>query len=248
MLINIFLVVMSQPEQNTEAKAPKQSNTLADLIFNIAIPSLILMKLSGEEYLGTVYALVVALAFPIGYGLYDFIRSRSLNFFSLLGFLSTLLTGGIGLYELDAEWLAIKEAAIPAVIGLVVLLSGFWGKPLLAKLILNPAIFNLPLIYDTLAQKNKTEDFKAKIQRANHLLAVTFVFSSTMNYLLAKWIVTSPAGTVEFNEQLGEMTMLSYPVIVIPSTIMLFVILFYVVRIITRLTGMKFEQVLQVEE
>jgi intracellular septation protein A len=228
--------------------APKQSNTLADLIFNIVVPSVILMKLSGDEYLGTVTALLVALSFPLAYGLYDLIKNKSLNFFSLLGFLSTLLTGGIGLYELDAEWLAIKEAAIPAVIGLVVLLSGFWGKPLLAKLLLNPAIFNLDLIYDTLAKKNKTDEFRSKINRANHLLAVTFVFSSTMNYLLAKWIVTSPAGTVEFNEQLGEMTMLSYPVIVIPSTIMLFVILFYVVRIITRLTGMKFEQVLNAEE
>jgi hypothetical protein len=176
------------------------------------------------------------------------IKKKSLKNITHLALLSTLLTGGIGHYELHAEWLAIKEAAIPAVIGLVVLLSGFWGKPLLAKLLLNPAIFNLDLIYDTLAKKNKTDEFRSKINRANHLLAVTFVFSSTMNYLLAKWIVISPAGTVEFNEQLGEMTMLSYPVIVIPSTIMLFVILFYVVRIITRLTGMKFEQVLNAEE
>ena len=108
-------------------KKPQASNTFLELIFNILIPSLILMKLSSDEYLGTVYGLVVALMFPLVYGLYDFYKSKGLNFFSVLGFLSTLLTGGIGLFELDAEWLAIKEAAIPAVIGLVVLWSGFYG-------------------------------------------------------------------------------------------------------------------------
>ncbi|MFQ3194028.1 MAG: intracellular septation protein A, partial [Colwellia sp.] len=164
----------------TTAKRP---NAFLEIIFNIAIPSLILMKLSGDEYLGTVPALIVALLFPLGYGLSDFIRNKSMNFISLLGFLSTLLTGSIGLFELDVEWLAIKEAAIPAVIGLVVLISGFWGKPLIAKVMLNPLLFNLDLIYQTLENKNKTQAFKARIQWANHLLSSTFVFSAAMNYL-----------------------------------------------------------------
>ena len=140
--------------------------------------------------------------------------------------------------------MAIKEAAIPSAIGLVVLISGFWGKPLIAKILLNPVLFNLDLIYQTLSDNNKTDIFKAKVQRANHLLSITFVFSATMNYLLAKWIVVSPAGTTEFNEQLGEMTMLSYPVIAIPSMIMLSAIMFYVVKNVTKLTGLKFDQML----
>ncbi|MEW6998684.1 VC0807 family protein [Colwelliaceae bacterium BS250] len=228
----------------TPPTTKRPNNTLLELIYNIVIPSVILMKLSGPEYLGSVYALVVALLFPIGYGLHDFIKNKSMNFISLLGFLSTLLTGGIGLFELDVQWLAIKEAAIPSAIGLVVLISGFWGKPLIAKVLLNPLLFNLDLIYQTLSNKNKTEEFKAKIQWANHLLSITFVFSATMNYLLAKWIVVSPAGTTEFNEQLGEMTMLSYPVIAIPSMVMLIAIMFYVVKSLMKLTGLKLEQVL----
>jgi hypothetical protein len=233
---------------STQNKTKRPNNTFLELIFNIAIPSLILMKLSGDEYLGSMYALVLALFFPIGYGLYDFIKNKSMNFISLLGFLSTLLTGGIGLFELDVEWLAIKEAAIPSAIGLVVLISGFWGKPLIAKVLLNPLIFNLDLIYESLSNKGKTDKFKAKIQFANHLLAVAFVFSATMNYLLAKWIVVSPAGTSEFNEQLGEMTMLSYPVIAIPSMIMLAAIMFYVVKSVMKLTGLTLEQILNAEK
>ncbi|TYK67013.1 VC0807 family protein [Colwellia echini] len=226
----------------------KRPNTLLEIIFNIAVPSIILMKLSGDEYLGSVNALILALLFPLCYGVYDFVQNKSMNFISLLGFLSTLLTGGIGLFELDVQWLAIKEAAIPSVIGLVVLISGFWGKPLIAKLLLNPMLFNLDLIYQTLADNNKTEIFKAIIQRANHLLSMTFVFSATMNYLLAKWVVTSPAGTTEFNEQLGEMTLYSYPVIAIPSMVMLMAIMFYVVRSIMKLTNLKFEEILNAEK
>jgi intracellular septation protein A len=226
----------------------KRPNTFLELLYNIAIPSIILMKLSTDEYLGTVPALIVALLFPLGYGLYDFIKNKSMNFISLLGFFSTLLTGGIGLFELDVEWLAIKEAAIPSVIGIVVLISGFWGKPLIAKILLNPLLFNLDLIYQTLASKNKTDQFKARIQWANHLLASTFVFSATMNYLLAKWIVISPAGTVEFNEQLGEMTLLSYPVIAIPSMVMLIAIMFYVVKSTMKLTDLTLEKILNGEK
>ncbi|MEI6893856.1 MAG: VC0807 family protein [Colwellia sp.] len=233
---------------STKTQTKRPSNTLLELIFNIAIPSIILMKLSGEENLGSVNALILALTFPIVYGLYDFIKNKSMNFISLLGFLSTLLTGGIGLFELDVEWLAIKEAAIPAAIGLVVLVSGFWGKPLIAKILLNPILFNLTLIYESLESKNKTYDFKVKVNRANHLLSITFVFSATMNYLLAKWIVVSPAGTTQFNEQLGEMTMLSYPVIAIPSMIMLFAIMFYVVKSIMKLTGLKLDEILHAEK
>jgi len=233
---------------STQTPTKRPNNTFLELIYNIAIPSIILMKLSGDEYLGSMYALIMALFFPLGYGLYDFIKNKSMNFISLLGFLSTLLTGGIGLFELDVEWLAIKEAAIPSIIGLVVLISGFWGKPLIAKVLLNPILFNLDLIYQVLSEQNKTDEFKAKIQRANHLLAITFVFSATMNYLLAKWIVVSPAGTTKFNEQLGEMTMLSYPVIAIPSMIMLMAIMFYVVKSLMKLTDLKFEQILNADK
>lgn len=222
----------------------KKDNPLLEIIFNIAIPSLILMKLSSPDALGAVMALVIALAFPIGYAIYSFYKVRELNLFSVFGFLSTLLTGGIALFELDVEWLAIKEASIPALIAFIVFISGFWGKPLLVRLILNPTLFKVDEIYELLDQKGNTELFKKKINHANILLASTFVFSAIMNYVLAKWLVTSPSGTTEFNEQLGQMTLLSYPIIAIPSLIMMLGLLFYVGKITSKLTGLEFNQLL----
>jgi hypothetical protein len=40
--------------------------------------------------------------------------------------------------------------------------------------------------------------FERRLKVATLLVAGTFFFSSTMNFILARWIVTSPAGSVAF--------------------------------------------------
>ncbi|RLA05529.1 MAG: MFS transporter, partial [Gammaproteobacteria bacterium] len=119
-------------------KNSAKSNPLIDLLISIIIPSVILMKLSGDQWLGTTYALLVALAFPFSYGVYELIIHKKFNFISLLGIVSVLLTGGIGIMELEPKWLAIKEAAIPLIIGLVVLGSMKTRYPLVKTLLFNP--------------------------------------------------------------------------------------------------------------
>ena len=90
--------------------AAKKNNQLIELIINIVIPSLILMKLSAEQYLGTANALLLALAFPLGWGLYDLLRNRKTNFIAILGLVSILLTGGIGLLHGVVEPVRTGEA------------------------------------------------------------------------------------------------------------------------------------------
>ncbi len=204
---------------NTTAKKP---NPLFEILFNVFIPSFILMKFSGDEHLGTAMALVVALLFPIIYGGMDLVRNKKFNFISALGFISVLLTGGIGLLELDTRWLALKEALIPGLIGLAVLGSTFTRYPLMQKLVLNDTVLNLALINQRLKENGKTDAFERCLMSSNYLFASTFAFSSAMNYFLATWIVTSPSGTAAFNEELGKMTLYSYPMIAIPSMLMMF--------------------------
>jgi hypothetical protein len=122
-----------------------------------------------------------------------------------------------------------------------------YSKPLIAKLLLNEYMFKVELIYTKLRESEQTDVFKAKVGFANKLLALTFIFSAVMNYGLAKWLVTSPAGTVAFNEELGHMTLMSYPVIVLPSMIMLGALMFYVAKVIKNLTGYKLSDLLIVQ-
>ncbi|HHF0481394.1 MULTISPECIES: VC0807 family protein [Vibrio] len=225
---------------NTTAKKP---NPLFEILFNVFIPSFILMKFSGDEHLGTAMALVVALLFPIIYGGMDLVRNKKFNFISVLGFISVLLTGGIGLLELDTRWLALKEALIPGLIGLAVLGSTFTRYPLMQKLVLNDTVLNLSLINERLKENGQSEAFERCLMSSNYLFASTFAFSSAMNYFLATWIVTSPSGTAAFNEELGKMTLYSYPMIAIPSMLMMFGIFYYIWRQVRTMTSLETEQI-----
>ena len=74
---------------------------LIDLLVSIILPSIILMKFSGDNDLGATGALITALAFPISWGLFELVKYRKFNFIALLGLISVLLTGGIGLLQLE---------------------------------------------------------------------------------------------------------------------------------------------------
>ena len=224
--------------------APHKPRPFIDLLISIVIPSLILMKLSGDTRLGPDGALLLALAFPLGWGAFELVKYRKFNFVALLGLVSVILTGGIGLLHLDNQWLAIKEAAIPGLIGIAVLVSTRTRYPLIRTLLFNKTVLNVDKIHERLEQGGHTQRFEARLLRATYLLSGTFFFSSAMNYVLAKWIVTSPAGSEAFNDELGRMTLLSYPMIAIPSMIMLMAIFYYLWRTIHDLTGLKLEEIM----
>ena len=235
---------MSNNVSMTPATPAHKPRPLTDLLVSLVIPSIILMKFSGAEHLGASTALVVALAFPLGWGLIAFFRYRQFNFIALLGLVSIVLTGGIGLLQLDPQWLAIKEAAIPGLIGIGVLLSTYTRYPLIRTLVYNPKFINVERIRQKLDESDNGRTFETRLQNATYLLASTFLFSSVMNYILAKSVVTSPAGSAAFNEELGQMTLLSYPVIAIPATLMMMGVFYYLWRTINGLTGLKLEEIL----
>ena len=226
------------------APAQHKPRPLIDLLVSILLPSIILMKLSGDDNLGATNALLLALAFPVGWGLFELVQYRKFNFIALLGVISVLLTGGIGVLQLDTRWLAIKEAAVPGVIGLAVLISTRTRYPLIRTLLYNEKVINVALVQERLQERGLVDIFNLRLLRATYLLAGTFFFSSAMNYIVAKWIVVSPAGTEAFNEELGQMTLVSYPMIAIPSMIMMMAILFYLWRTIHGLTGLSMEEIM----
>ncbi|WP_346836916.1 VC0807 family protein [Microbulbifer sp. SAOS-129_SWC] len=228
-------------EQRSE---PRRESLLANLALNIVIPTLILTKLSGDAWLGTKWAIVVALAFPLGYGLRDLVRSRRVNFFSALGIVSIMLTGGISLLELDAEYIAIKEAAIPGLLGIATVVSLYTRWPLVRTLLYNDRILDTAKIARALSGKGNENAFERTLLQASWMIAGSFFLSSGLNYLLAKLLLKSQPGTEAFNEELGKMTAMSFPVIALPATIILMLVLFFLFRRIGKLTGLKLEEVI----
>lgn len=235
---------MNTPPQSPADRPKHKPRPFVDLLVSIVIPSVILMKFSDDADLGASTALVLALAFPLGWGLFELIRYRKFNGIAILGLISVLLTGGIGLLELETRWLAIKEAAIPGILGIGVLVSTRTRYPLIRTLLYNPRVMNVDRIHQALLDRGHEALFETRLLNANYLLSGTFFFSSVMNYVLAKWIVTSPAGSAAFNEELGRLTLLSYPMIAIPSMIMMMAIFYYLWKTIHGLTGLSLDNIL----
>ncbi|MEX2353716.1 MAG: VC0807 family protein, partial [Gammaproteobacteria bacterium] len=128
--------------------------------------------------------------------------------------------------------------------GLAVLISTKTRYPLIRTLLYNPNLLDVNKIQAALESNNQVKEFDKRLLNATYFFSATFLFSSIMNYVLARWIVTSPSGTQAFNEELGRMTLLSYPMIAIPSTVMMMFIFYYLWRTIRRLTGFTLEEVM----
>lgn len=217
----------------------QKESPFLNLIINIAIPVFILTKFSSSDSLGPLWGLIVALSFPILYGIYDIIILKKTNILSIVGVISIILTGSMGILQLDPKWIALKEAAIPLVIGIVVLALSNTKYSVLELL--------LKQVIDMNKVKTLTKDKKAlnhNIQVTTYIIAFSFLVSSILNYILAKVILKSPPGTESFNQELAQMTALSFPVIAIPSMIILTAGIMYLIHNIKKITHTDLEEII----
>ncbi len=225
-------------------KRPQNSHLFLELIICVILPTVILKYLSPDDRLGPVLALIVGLSFPLLFGLRQFWTERKFGFIPALGFISILLTSSIGLLELDPKYIAIKEAAIPLIIGVGTIISLKTPYPLVKTFIYNDKILQIDKVDAALAERNNQGPFDYALKIATYILASSFVLSAILNYALAKYIVTSPAGTAAFNDELGTMNLLSYPVITIPCVIVMVYAMMYLFKQIKKLTGLDFEEII----
>jgi intracellular septation protein A len=238
------VAVLARSMTAPAAARPPKENLLLNLVCNVALPGFILAKLSKPEWLGPKPALLVALAFPLGYGIYDLIKRRNFNFLSALGFASTLATGGLGLLKLEPFWFAVKETIVPTLIGLTVIVSQWTKKPLVRSLLFNEQVINVALIDEKVAALNQTAAFNRLLARSSWLLASSFALSAVLNFALARYLITAMPDTPEFNEQLGTMTWMSWPVIALPSMGFMLFALWKLLKGVTQLTGLPLEDIL----
>ena len=168
---------------------PKQEeHPLANIMINVLIPVLALSYLSKDPefqesigkavkpwHIGPMKALIVSLLFPIGYGVWAYLKTRKANFFSLLGLVSVLLTGGLTLFLWNkdgtvkpnaAVLFGLKEASIPLILGLAVIGSHRTTTPLLRTFLYSDSLFDIRKIENTVAEQNVTPAYQTALWRA----------------------------------------------------------------------------------
>jgi hypothetical protein len=236
----------------TDKPPVKKENTFLNLGFNIILPILVLNK--GKKWLGpqlepyfdnvAVPILIIAVLFPIAYFIYDYFKRSKYNLFSILGLVSVLLTGGIGILEIPTAWFAVKEAAIPLLLGIAVVVSLKTPWPLIRTLLYNPEILDVDKVHSALVKHDSESAFEQLLTKCTWLLASSFLLSAVLNFVLARWLVVSPSGTDAFNQEVGKMMTWSWPVIVIPSMAIMMLVLWMLLGGIKKMTGLNLEDVL----
>jgi hypothetical protein len=219
----------------------KPENLWVNLLCNAVFPAVVLTTLSKEHRLGPMWALLLAISLPLGYGIYDLVTRRKWNVFSVLGVISIGLTGGFGLFRLSGLWFAIKEAAVPLVIGSAIPLTLRTRQPLVKVMVCNDQVLNMAKVDAALDAPGKRTAFERLLSHVSWILAGSFGLSALLNFLLAMSILRSPSGTPAFSEELGRLTMLSYPVIVLPTMVVMIFGMWRLITGIERITGLRGE-------
>lgn len=222
-------------------RAPARENIWLALACNAAYPAIVLSLLSDEDRLGPTWSLLAAISVPLGYGIRDYWRNRRWNIFSLLGVVSTLLTGGFGLLKLSGFAFAVKEAAVPLVLGLAVPLSLRMKQPLVRLLLFNDQILDTKRIETALDERQQRPAFDGLLRQASWIVASSFFLSAALNFILAIVLLKSPPGTPDFNRELGRLTAVSYPVIMLPCMVILMFSIWKLLTGVEKLTGLDGE-------
>jgi len=120
--------------------------------------------------------------------------------------------------------------------------------PLFEKMLYNDTLLNIPLIEEKLAENNNEVQMRDAIKKATYLFSISFFVSAILNFALAKYIVVSPAGTEAYTEQLGKMNALSFPVIAIPSMVVMMGVFYFFMKSIEKLTGLKLDDLIHAKK
>lgn len=254
---------MSDPDKKAK---PAQENPLANIFINVLIPVLALSYLSKEPgaaeakpwHIGPLYALFVALAFPIGYGIWFFVKTKKMNFFSALGLFSVLLTGGLTLFlwnkdgtvkENAAVLFGLKEASIPFVLGFAVIASHWSKTPLLRSFLYSDSIFDINKIERKVNEIGKQVEYNKVLLSSTILFGMSFFISTFLNFGLAMYFLgdldhTAADAREIYNEKVAKVTGWGFVVIGLPIMVFLFFTLRKLLGGLRNLTGFKDEELM----
>ncbi len=253
------------------SKSTHQEHPLANILINVLIPVLALSYLSKDPefqqaigkavkpwHIGPLKALLVALVPPIGYGIWHFVKTRRANFFSALGFISVLLTGGLTLFLWNGDGtvkpnadvlFGLKEASIPLILGIAVIGSHFTSSPLLRVFLYSDSFFDIPKIERRVEETQSQETYQKILFQATLLFATSFFISTLLNFGLALYFLGdldhAAANARElYNERVAKLTGWGFAVIGVPILAFLFFTLRRLLKSLGTLTGFKDEELL----
>ena len=141
---------------------------------------------------------------------------------------------------------AIKEAALPTILAIATIVTLKTKTPLVKLFLYNPQFIQVDLVDRVLVERGTTDQFNQLLKKCTWFIALTFIMSACLNYILAIYIVeTEPFIDMRsFNEEVGKMMALSFPIIHLPCTIVSAYTFWLLIKGIRQLAGLSLEEVL----
>ncbi|MFD2257566.1 VC0807 family protein [Luteolibacter algae] len=263
---------MENHESNQQAKPkPAQEHPLANILINVLIPVLALSYLSKDPevqqllgkavkpwHIGPLKALIVALIFPISYGLWFFAKTKKMNFFSGLGLFSVLLTGGLTLFlwnkdgtikENAAVLFGLKEASIPFVLGIAIVASHWSKTPLLRTFLYSDSLFDINKIESKVDLLGKQADYQRVLFSATLLFSASFFISTLLNFGLSMYFLgdldhLATNAREVYNAKVAKITGWGFAVIGVPIMAFLFFTLRKLLKGLREITGLADEELM----
>ena len=207
----------------------------AELIATVVLPGVSLIFLTDAERLGPTWGLVVALVPPVVWSVVSMVREGRISALAVIAVCSVLLTGGVGLLELDPRWFAVKEALVPSLLGVGVLATAHTRFAVVSVLL--DKVMDLSRVHAAAKARGQVDHVRSAVRASTIRVGGVLVVTALFTYGLARWVVQSQTGTEAFGDELGRYTLLSVPVLMVPSTIAMAWVLNQVFHAIAAATG-----------
>ena len=137
---------------------------------------------------------------------------------------------------------------MPSVLALFVLSTLRTKAPFVHRVLYTEKLLHVSRIERRLEERGSRGALDALLVRTTLILALSFVLSAILNFGLAVTLLKSPVESVEFNQEFGKMTALSWPVIVLPSTAVMIFALYHMANGLRSLTGLAWKEVLRIDD
>jgi hypothetical protein len=216
---------------------------MAKPLLNIFLPIVILLTLSDPDRLGALPALLLAVGIPAAYGVWELLRSRTVNASSILGVVSVLLTGVIAVFELDTDLFAWKEAAIPVGFAAVLLVTNRMRFPVV-KLLFD-MVQRRDTVETAVREQGQEAAYRAHIERSGTIWAGIMLLSGVLKFILSSIIMTADAGTKAFNTQLATYELVQIPTTMLLTMVLILSLIFFIAKGTGTIIGLPPSQVLR---
>lgn len=240
----------------------KATKSLLNVLLSVLAPVLVLDNCSatGDKFwhLGTTWAMVVALALPIGCGIYSLVTERKIEAMTAFGLLGTILTGVVTIYANTGEalairpdtpwWYAAKEALIALLLAGAMMVKGGKEGSLLRACVYSDALFNIRGIENVVQNQGLVAGYENILKRASLMTSGSLFFSALLNFALALYFLLPVPGlpeteqAVQYNYAVSKMTWMGYLIIGVPLLVTLYMVIRYLGKSLQQLTALPDEQ------